>query len=74
MSQLGDSGSSLSPGYISNSLRVAQLKQKISQHQINIIGNRLYTSESDVCGRQILTYKDDPRTERIEIYIMVVGP
>ena len=30
-------------------------------------GNRLYTSESDVCRRQILTYKDDPRAERIEM-------
>ena len=28
-------------------------------------GNRLYTSESDVCRRQILTYKDGPRTERV---------
>ena len=33
-------------------------------------GNRLYTSESDVCRRQILTYKDGPRTERIKIFIM----
>ena len=27
-------------------------------------GDRVYTSESDVCRRQILTYKDGPRTER----------
>ena len=27
-------------------------------------GNRFYTSESDVYRRHILTYKDDPRTER----------
>ena len=27
-------------------------------------GDRLYTSESDVCRRQILTYKDGPRTVR----------
>ena len=26
-------------------------------------GDRLYTSESDVCRRQILAYKDGPRTE-----------
>ena len=26
-------------------------------------GDRLYTSESDVCRRQILTYKDGLRTE-----------
>ena len=24
-----------------------------------------YTSESDVCRRQILTYRDDPRAERV---------
>ena len=28
-------------------------------------GDHLYTSGSDVCRRQILTYKDDSRTERI---------
>ena len=32
----------------------------------------LYTSKSDVCRRQILTYKDCPRTERIRIFVMVV--
>ena len=37
-------------------------------------GNRLYTSESDVYRRQILMYKDDPRTERIKIFLMVVDP
>ena len=37
-------------------------------------GDRLYTSESDVCGRQILTYKDDPRAERIKIFLMTVDP
>ena len=36
--------------------------------------DRLYTSESDVCRRQILTYKDGPRTERVEIFIMTVDP
>ena len=29
-------------------------------------GDRLYTSESDVYRRQILTYKDGPRTERVK--------
>ena len=29
-------------------------------------GDRLQTSESDVCKRQILTSKDDPRTERLK--------
>ena len=27
---------------------------------------RLYTSKSDVCRRQILTYKDDPRDESVK--------
>ena len=31
---------------------------------------RLYTSESDVCRRQILTSKDGPYTERIKLFIM----
>ena len=35
-------------------------------------GDRLYTSESDVCGRQILIYKDGHRTERIKIFVMAV--
>ena len=29
-------------------------------------GDHLHTSESDVCRRQILTYKVDPRTEIIK--------
>ena len=37
-------------------------------------GDRLYTSESDVCRRQILTYKDGPRTERIEKFLIAVDP
>ena len=28
----------------------------------------------DVCRRQILTYKDDPRTEKIEILLMSLEP
>ena len=32
---------------------------------------RLYKSESEVCRRQILTYKDDPCTERIKILILI---
>ena len=39
---------------------------------INQRGDRLYTSESDVYRRQILTYKDGPRGGRIEIFIMAV--
>ena len=35
-------------------------------------GDRLYTSESDVCRCHILTYKDGPRTERIKTCLMVV--
>ena len=37
-------------------------------------GDRLYMSESDVCRRQILTYKDGPRTGRIKTIIMTVDP
>ena len=29
-------------------------------------------SEFDVCGHQIMTYKNDPRTEIIKIFIMTV--
>ena len=29
------------------------------------VRDRLFTSESDVCRRQILTYKDSPRDERV---------
>ena len=36
--------------------------------------DRLYMSESYVCRRQILTSKNDPRTERIDILIMAVDP
>ena len=32
----------------------------------------LYTSESDVFIRQIMTYKDGPRAARIQIYMMAV--
>ena len=35
-------------------------------------GGRLYTSESDVCRRQILTYKDDPRTPTDYSWIIMV--
>ena len=30
-------------------------------------GDRLYTSDYDVCRRHILTYKDGPRTERVNM-------
>ena len=42
--------------------------------------DRLYTSESDVYRRQILTYKDGPRNERVKpisktvaIIVTVIG-
>ena len=35
-------------------------------------GDRVQTSESDVCRRQILTSKVDPSTERIKICMIVV--
>ena len=31
-------------------------------------------SASDICRRQILTYKDVPRTERINTFIMAIDP
>ena len=34
----------------------------------------LYTPESDVCRRQFLTYKDDPRTERVKILFFLFQP
>ena len=34
--------------------------------------DRLSTSESDDCRRQILTYKDGPRTDIIKLFIMTV--
>ena len=37
-------------------------------------GDRFYTSESDVCRCQILTYKDGPRTERLKIFLTAVHP
>ena len=29
-------------------------------------GDRTYTSEADVCGRQILTHEEDPRVGRVK--------
>ena len=37
-------------------------------------GDRLYTSKSDVCRRQILTSKVDPRIVRGKIFSMAVNP
>ena len=34
-------------------------------------GDSLYTSESDVCRRQILTYKDGPGAERVEYTVLI---
>ena len=36
-------------------------------------GGRFHTSESDVCTRQILTYKNGPRTKK-NIFLMAVDP
>ena len=41
---------------------------------IVILSDPLYTSESDVYRRYILTYKNGPRTERIKTIIMAVDP
>ena len=37
-------------------------------------GDRLYTSESAVYRRQILTRKDGPRTERVNVGTTAVDP
>ena len=37
-------------------------------------GDRLYTSESDVFIRQILTYHGGPRAVRVKIFVMAVDP
>ena len=37
-------------------------------------GDRLESSESDVCRRRILTTQVDSRTVRVKICIMVVDP
>ena len=36
--------------------------------------DRIYTSESDVCRRQIQTYKDGPRSEKNEIFLIAADP
>ena len=36
-------------------------------------GDRLYTSDSDVCRRQILTYKYSPRAERVKPVLAFVS-
>ena len=38
--------------------------QTVATHYPFQHGDRLYTLESDVCRRQILTYKAGPRTEK----------
>ena len=38
----------------------------IRQNLTSTDGDRLYTSKSDVYRRQILTYKDGPRAERVK--------
>ena len=37
-------------------------------------GDILYSSESDVCGRQILTIKVDPRTARVKVFLIAEDP
>ena len=39
---------------------------------IFILPDRLYTSESDVYRRQILTYKDAPRAERVKAFMCLM--
>ena len=61
-------------------VKVCVARYKISQQQLITFhlpfqrGDRLYTSESDVYRRQIPTYTEGHRTERIEIFKMAVDP
>ena len=41
-------------------------QRPLQRFQLFQCGDRLYTSESDVYRRQILTSKDGPRTERVK--------
>ena len=43
-------------------------------YQINESGFRPLLCTSDVCRRQILTTKVDPRTVKVEIFLMAVDP
>ena len=46
----------------------------ISDKYSNVKICRFYTSESDVCRSQILTYKDGPRTVGNKNFIITVDP
>ena len=54
--------------------RVWSMRRQKETYQPIQSGDRLYTSEYDVCRRQILTYKDGPHTEITKLFIMVVDP
>ena len=46
--------------------RLRRLFWRVNPYSTGIVFS--YTSESNVCIRQILTYTDDPRTEKNKIY------
>ena len=50
-----------------------RLLRQLQIFQFFQCGDRLYTSESDVYRRQILTSKDGPRTERVKPAVVHVG-
>ena len=43
-------------------------------NQLFSLSAGLYTPESDVCRRQIITYKGGPRTDKITICIVALNP
>ena len=55
--------------------RVSLHRQLNTKHlTLTEAGVQLYTSESDICGRQISTYKVDHGSVRVKIFIIVVDP
>ena len=53
---------------------IKHIMDSLDKRCINPVSTGIYTSESDVCRRQILTSKVDLHTEIIKIYIMPVDP
>ena len=45
-----------------------------SRQNLTYTGDKLWSSECDVCRRQILTSKVDPRAVRVKIFLMAADP
>ena len=57
-----------------NPLSVGTVFLRQNPKSVDVRFWRINTSETDGCKRQILAYKEDPRNERIKIFIMAVEP